>query len=128
MMSLMDTNLISYPTEGVLSMVDWLQERGYPVGPNRVGRMFRMMWHENVYCRKNLTKGAPKTYIKPYLLGDLKIKRVNQVWCTDFTYVPMVRGFKYMTAYIDVYPQKIKGWGISNSMSKSGAWMCLKQQ
>ena len=35
MMSLMDTHLTSHPTEGVLSMVDWLQERGYPVGPKR---------------------------------------------------------------------------------------------
>ena len=118
MMSLMDTHLTSHPTEGVLSMVDWLQERGYPVGPKRVRRMFRLMGHETIYRRKNLTKGALKAYIKPYLLRGLKIERANQVWCTDITYIPMARGFMYMTAYIDVYSRKIMGWDISNAMSK----------
>ena len=55
MMSLMDTHLTSHPTEGVLSMVVWLQERGYPLGPKRVRRMFRLMGHEIIYRRKNLT-------------------------------------------------------------------------
>ena len=37
---------------------------------------------------------------------------------TDITYIPMAKGFMYMTAFIDVYSRKIVGWGISNSMSK----------
>jgi putative transposase len=101
-----------------LKMVDWLQERGYPVGPKRVRRMFRLMGHETIYRRKNLTKGALKAYIKSYLLRGLNIERANQVWCADITYIPMAKGFMYMTAYIDVYSRKIMGWGISNSMSK----------
>ncbi len=68
MMSLMDTHLTSHPTEGVLSMVDWLQERGYQVGPKRIRRMFKLMGHETIYRRKNLTQGALIAYIKPYLL------------------------------------------------------------
>lgn len=118
MMSLMDTHLTSHPTEGVLSMVDWLRERGYPVGLKHVKRMFRLMEHEAIYRRKNFTRGALKQFIKPYLLRGLKIERANQVWCTDITYIPMAKGFMYMTAYIDVYSWKIMGWGISNSMNK----------
>ena len=76
------------------------------------------MGHETIYRRKNLTKYALKAYIKPYLLRGLKIERANQVWCTDITYIPMARGFMYMTAYIDVYSRKIMGWDISNAMSK----------
>ena len=113
----MDSHLSSHPTEGVLSMVDWLQGRGYSVGPKRIRRMFKLMRHETIYRRKNLTKGANKVFIKPYLLRGLKIERANQVWCTDITYIPMAKGFMYMTAYIDVYSRKIMGWGISNSMS-----------
>lgn len=41
--SLMDKHLTLHPTEGVLSMVDWLQDQGYPVGPKRVRRMFKLM-------------------------------------------------------------------------------------
>jgi putative transposase len=102
MLSLMDTNLTRHPTEGLLSMVDWLQERGYPGGPKRVRRMFRLMRHETIYRRKNLTRGALKQFIKPYLLRGLRIERANQIWCTDITYIPMAKGFMCMTAFIDV--------------------------
>jgi len=118
MMSLMDKHLTVHPTEGVVSMVDWLQEKGYPVGPKRIRRMFKLMGHDTIYRRKNLTKGALREYIKPYLLRGLKIERASQVWCTDITYIPMAKGFMYMTAIIDVFSRKIMGWGISNSMTK----------
>lgn len=118
MMNLMDKHLTNHPTEGVLSMVDWLQGRGYPVGPKRVRRLFKLISHETIYRKRNLTKGALKAFIKPYLLRGMKITHPNQVWCTDITYIPMAKGFMYMTAFIDVYSRKIMGWGISNSMSK----------
>jgi putative transposase len=118
MMDLMDKHLINHPTEGVVSMVYWLRERGYPVGPKRIRRLFKLMGHETIYRRKNLTKMGLREFIKPYLLRGLEITHANQVWCTDITYIPMARGFMYMTAYIDVYSRKIMGWGISNSMSK----------
>jgi len=118
MMHIMDRHLIKHPTEGVVSMVDMLKDMGYPVGPKRIRRLFKLMGYQTLYRRKNLTKGALKEFIKPYLLRGLKITHANQVWCTDITYIPMARGFMYMTAFIDVYSRKIVGWGISNSMSK----------
>lgn len=126
MMNLMDRHLLHHPTEGVLSMVDWLREKGYPVGPKRVRRLFRLMNHETIYRKKNLTRGALKAFIKPYLLRGLEITHVNQVWCTDITYIPMAKGFMYMTAIIDVYSRKIMGWGISNTMSKKWCLDVLK--
>jgi putative transposase len=118
MMHLMDRHLLAHPTEGVISMVDMLRDLGYPVGPKRIRRLFKLMGYQTLYRRKNLTKTALKEFIKPYLLRGLKITHANQVWCTDITYIPMARGFMYMTAFIDVYSRKIVGWGISNSMSK----------
>ena len=123
MMNLMDKHLLFHPTEGVKSMVEWLKEKGYPVGPKRIRRLFKLMNYQTLYRKKNLTKGTLKQFIKPYLLRGLKITRANQVWCTDITYIPMAKGFMYMTAFIDVYSRKIVGWGISNSMSKK--W-CLE--
>jgi putative transposase len=60
------------------------------------------MGHETIYHRKNLDKGALRAYIKPLLLRGLKIERSNQVLCNDITYMPVARGYIYMTAYIDV--------------------------
>lgn len=70
MMNLMDNHLIQHPTEGVLSMVYWLKEKGFPVGPKRIRRLFRLMGYEAIYRKKNLTKGALKEFVKPYLLHE----------------------------------------------------------
>ena len=126
MMNLMDKHLQEHPTEGVVSMVNLLREKGYPVGPKRIRRLFRVMGHLTMYRRKNLTKGALREFIKPYLLKGLRITHANQVWCTDITYIPMAKGFMYMTAFIDVYSRKIVGWGISNSMSRKWCLEVLK--
>jgi putative transposase len=126
MMHIMDKHLLKHPTEGVLSMVDMLKDLGYPVGPKRIRRLFKLMDHQTIYRRKNLTKMALKEFVKPYLLRGLQITHANQVWCTDITYIPMAKGFMYMTAFIDVYSRKIVGWGISNSMSKQWCLEVLK--
>lgn len=106
MMRLMDEHLLEHPTEGVLSMVDLLRDKGYAVGPKRIRRLFRLMGYQAIYRKKNLTKGALKAFIRPYLLRGLKIERANQVWCVDITYIPMAKGFMYMVAFIDVYSRK----------------------
>lgn len=61
-----------------------------------------------------------------YLLRGMKITQANQVWFTDITYIPMARGFMYLTAFIDVYSRRIVGWGISNTMSKQWCLQVLK--
>ena len=69
---------------------------------------------------------APKTTtrdyshkIYPYVLRELEINKVNQVWSTDITYIPTGKGFIYLTAIIDWYSKKILSYRVSNSMDKS---------
>lgn len=112
----MDKHLANHPTEGVMSLVLFFLARNYPVGPKRIRRLLKLMGRETIYRRKNLTRQGLKEFIKPYLLRNLKITHANQVWCTDITYIPMRRGFMYLTAIIDVYSRKIVGWGISNTL------------
>lgn len=57
--------------------------------------------------------------IKPYLLRGLDIDHRNQVWCIDITYIPMKKGFMYLTAIIDVYSRFIVGWSLHNSLDAS---------
>ncbi|SIT18704.1 IS3 family transposase [Belliella pelovolcani] len=115
LMGIMDRHLTDHPTEGVVSMVYLLTGLGFVVGPKRIRRLFRLMGRETLYRRKNLTKSGLREYIRPYLLRNLKIERPNQVWVTDITYIPMQKGFMFLTAVMDVYSRKILSWGISNS-------------
>jgi len=127
MMNILDKHLMMHPTEGVESMVLFLKDLGHPVGPKRVRRMFRLMGRQTLYRRRNLTKLGLKKFIKPYLLCGLEITRPNQVWCTDITYIPMRKGFMYLTAIIDVYSRKVVGWSISNSLSAQWCRLMLEE-
>jgi putative transposase len=82
----------------------------------RVRRLLRLMGLLAIYPKKNLSRLGQAKYIKPYLLKDLKINRPNQVWSIDITYIPMPRGFLYLTAIIDVYSRYVVSWGISNTL------------
>ncbi|WP_161890956.1 hypothetical protein [Pontibacter russatus] len=41
--------------------------------------------------------------VYPYLLRNLEIGCCNQVWEVGITYIPLERGFVYLTAIIDVH-------------------------
>jgi putative transposase len=127
MMNILDKHLTAHPTEGVESMVLLLRELGFPIGPKRIRRMFRMMGRETLYRRKNLTRQGLRQFIKPYLLRGMKITRSNQVWCTDITYIPMKTGFMYLTAIMDVFSRKILGWSISNSLEAEWCRQMLEE-
>lgn len=71
-----------------------------------------------IYNKRNLSRLGLAKYIHPYLLRHLRIERSNQVWAIDITYIPMRRGFLYLTAIIDVYSRFIVGWQLSNSLDK----------
>ena len=53
------------------------------------------------------SKRTPGHKIYPYLLRKLAIKRSNQVWALDTTYIPMARGFVYLTAVVDVASRRV---------------------
>ena len=89
-------------------------------------RNLQLIGRETLYRRKNLTKLGLRQFIKPYLLRGLTIDGPNQVWCTDITYIPMKKGFMYLTALIDVYSRKIVGWGLSNSLTAEWCKLVLQ--
>ena len=40
----------------------------------------------------------------------------NQVWCTDITYLPVLKGHFYLVAMMDWYSRKVLSWRISNTL------------
>lgn len=69
----------------------------------RVRRLLRKMAITALYLKRNLSKLGNARYIRPYLLRGLRIELSNQVWAIDITYIPMAKGFMYITTIIDVY-------------------------
>ncbi len=89
------------PTYGSRRICDELNKLGYQVSRKRVRRLMRVMGIEPIYPKPRLSipgKGHKKY---PYLLRNMEIRRSNQVWCTDITYIPLGDGHVYLTAVMD---------------------------
>lgn len=126
LMRLMDTHFMDHPTYGVLQMQDFLRDKGYRVNEKRVRRLLRKMGIMAIYPQRNLSKLLESKYVHPYLLRNLPIVRKNQVWAIDITYIPMAKGFMYLTAIIDVYSRFVVGWGLSNTLDAEASIKVLK--
>lgn len=126
-MRLMDEHYLDHPTEGVLRMRDFLLALGIVANHKRVRRLLRLMGLMAIYPKKNLSRLGQAKYIRPYLLRGLTIDHPNQVWAIDITYIPMPRGFLYLTAIIDVYSRYVVGWGISNTLDASCSLEVVKE-
>ena len=46
----------------------------------------------------------------------MPIVRVDQVWSTDITYVPIQQGFAYLVAVMDWFSRFVLSWRLSNTM------------
>lgn len=92
---------------------------GSKVGRRHVKTLMKRMGIEALYRRPRTTKPEPGHKIYPYLLRGLEVTRPNQVWATDITYIPMARGFVYLTAVLDWYSRRVLAWRVSISMEAS---------
>lgn len=104
------------PFYGSRQMARHLRNQGYCVSRKRVRRLMTKMGLRVVYQMPRTTAPHPEHLKYPYLLGDLVIKRPNQVWCVDIILVsrkqsnglfsdpphPDAAGFLYLLA--------IMGW------------------
>ena len=69
-----------------------------------------------LYRKPRTTQRHPDHKIYPYLLRHLPITESNQVWAMDITYIPMARGFVYLTCVMDWYSRKVLSSRISITM------------
>jgi len=115
-MQLMDAHHLKHPYKGVLQMQDFLKMEGIHTNEKRVRRLLRKMGIAAIYPKRNLSKLGRVKYIHPYLLRNMNIISPNQVWAIDISYIPMKRGFMYLTVVVDWYSRKIIGWQLSNTM------------
>ena len=112
----MDELHLMDPTMGTRRMSKELQKLGYTIGRTKVRRLMQVMRMKTIYCHPRTTVIDPAKYKYPYLLRNLQVTRVNQVWAVDITYIPMQHGFMYLVAIIDLKSRYIVGWSVSNSM------------
>lgn len=116
LMRRIDEEYTKAPFFGSRRMVERLREQGYPVNRKRVSRLMEAMGIQALYPKPRLSQPGDGHKIYPYLLRDVRIERVNQVWSTDITYIRMAQGFVYLVAILDWFSRFVVSWSLSLTM------------
>jgi len=116
LMRRMDELHLEHPFFGSRMMTQTLKVEGHVINRKRVQRLMRLMGLESTAPKPNTSKPSPEHPVFPYLLRNLTVGRVNQVWAADITYIPMARGFAYLVAIIDWYSRRVLAWRLSNTL------------
>jgi putative transposase len=107
---------LKYPFYGSRKLARCLKAEGNDTNRKQVQRLMRVMGIEGMAPKADTSRPAPENPTYPYLLRNVKVCRVNQVWSTDITYIPMAHGFVYLVAVMDWYSRRVLSWRASNTM------------
>lgn len=89
---------------------------GLNVNRKAVQRLMRKLGIQAIVPGPHTSKPHPEHKIYPYLLRNVAICRINQVWSSDITYVRTERGLCYLVAIVDWYSRKVLSWRLSNTI------------
>ena len=107
LMRRLDELHLEHPFMGARMLRDQLARQGIHAGRRHIGTLMQRMGITALAPQPGTSKRAPGHKIYPYLLRKVAVTRANQVWALDTTYIPMARGFVYLTAVVDVANRRV---------------------
>jgi len=128
LMRLIDQEYTRTPFYGYRKMtVRMNKQHGFAVNHKRIARLMGKMGLQAIYPRPRTSRADQQHKKYPYLLRGLDIKRPNQVWAADITYVPMPHGFMYLVAILDWFSRFVVAWQLSNTLNGAFCVEALRQ-
>ena len=112
-----------WPFLGQRKLIQELADQGIKIGRKRLPRLMRTMGIKAIAPKPKLSARAKGHQIYPYLLRNRKVSEVDEVWCTDITYIPMATGHAYLVAIMDWHSRAVLSWELSNTADTE---MCLR--
>jgi putative transposase len=106
-----------------------LNENGVKCSRKRVARIMKQEGVRAIVPRKYkaTTDSKHNLPVAPNLLKqDFDIKEPNKVWLADITYISTIEGWLYLAAIMDLGCRRIKGWSMSNRLTKELVLDALK--
>jgi putative transposase len=117
LMRRMDALHLEHPFAGARMLRDLLKLESVEIGRKHVSTLMKKMGIEALYRKANTSRRNQAHRIYPYRLRNLTIDRPNQVWAMDTTYIPMQRGFVYLSAVLDWATRRVLAWRLSNTLT-----------
>jgi putative transposase len=127
LMKSIDQLYTKHPFMGSRQITQALKKEGLHLNRKKVQRLMRRMGIQAVAPGPHTSTPHPMHPKYPYLLRNLSIVRPNQVWCSDITYIPMKKGFLYLTVIMDWYSRKVLSWRVSNTLDADFCVEALKE-
>ena len=127
LMRCIDELHLEHPFAGARMLRDLLRHEGHSIGRKHVSTLMRRMGIEALYQRANTSRRHAAHRVYPYLLRGVTIGAPNQVWAMDTTYIPMRRGFVYLTVVLDWATRRVLAWRLSNSLGADVAVSAVEE-
>lgn len=105
-----------YPFYGSRKIRKQLSREGIKINRKCVQRHMREMGISAIYPGPNLSKRQAQEAVYPYLLRNMLIKKPNEVWGIDITYIRLRSGWMYLVAIIDWYSRYVVSWELEQSL------------
>jgi putative transposase len=118
---------LEHPFMGARGLRRQLVRQGIHVGRRHISTLMSRMGIEALAPQPGTSQRHPGHKIYPYLLRKLSITRANQVWALDTTYVPMARGFVYLTAVVDVTSRRVLAHKVAITLEACHAKEVIEQ-
>ncbi|MFD2937503.1 IS3 family transposase [Spirosoma flavum] len=109
-------------------LTDFRQQHGIKLGRDKFAKLLR----DNGLLIRRRTRRAKTTWSNhpfrkyPNLVKGKKVDAPNQLWVSDITYLPLPRGFAYLSLITDAYSRKIVGWKLHPTLEMEGPLSALK--
>jgi putative transposase len=127
LMRRLDELHLEHPFMGARMLRRQLHAEGIQVGRRHVRTLMLRMGMAALCPQPGTSKRHPDHQIYPYLLRQLAITQANQVWALDTTYIPMARGFVYLTAVVDVASRMVLVHKVAITMEACHAKEIIEQ-
>ena len=127
LMRRLDELHLEFPFMGARMLRRELLREGVQVGRRHVSTLMQRMGIEALAPQPGTSQRAPGHKVYPYLLRKLAITRPNQVWALDTTYIPMARGFVYLTAVVDVASRRVLAHKVAITLEACHAKEVIEQ-
>lgn len=111
-------------TLGRRRLPDLLQRRyGIEIGAKKCQRIKKKLGLRTLYPHRDTSAPNPRAEKEPYLLKDMEIKEVDQVWTSDITYIQIEQRNYYLCVVMDWDSRFVLGWSMGRNMDVG---LCLK--
>lgn len=118
-------------TYGRVRLTHELRARGHTCGERRVGRLMRakgLNARPRRRFRPQTTDSRHDNPIAPNGLAQRSAPpaRPNEVWVTDFTYIPTGEGWLFLAVVLDLYSRRVVGWAFGSALTTALARAALQ--